>query len=219
MQSTWEALTDWANSGEVPPSIPQGSSALSAELQGQSAAQRADSSSALSAALQGQSAVQRTEDSSAPIGAVVSNTSEYFSEMGQAADQFQLSKEPVPDVPSGQTLFRLGYFVPHDMAPIGDRIHQMLKQTLESRHMPFLFHKVFVFSYRWAEKAMIETVSEGFHKHQLDVLICVGDRPRLEPIFEPSAEKGVSLHFLSREDAKKSYWRMGLIARIVVKEE
>jgi hypothetical protein len=140
-------------------------------------------------------------------------------EMGMPSEELLLSKDPAPDVPSGTLYVRLGYFFPEDNSTVGDRIHALLVQTLESRGMPFAFHKVFTFPYRWPDRPLVDQVIEGCRKHKIDSLICVGERRRLELLFDQCAEKGIKCHFLSREDAQKKYWRLGLITRIVVAEE
>jgi hypothetical protein len=140
-------------------------------------------------------------------------------EMGMPSEELLLSKDPTPDVPSGTLYVRLGYFFPEDNSTVGDRIHALLVQTLESRGMPFAFHKVFTFPYRWPDRPLVDQVIEGCRKHKIDSLICVGERRRLELLFDQCAEKGIKCHFLSREDAQKKYWRLGLITRIVVAEE
>lgn len=140
-------------------------------------------------------------------------------EMGMPSEELALSKDPEPDVPKGHIYVRLGYFFPEDISTGGDRIHALLVQTLESRRMPFVFHKVFTFPYRWPDRPLVDQVIEGCRKHKIDSLICVGERRRLELLLDRCAEQGIKAQFLSREDAQKKYWRLGLITRIVVTEE
>jgi hypothetical protein len=130
-----------------------------------------------------------------------------------------LSNEPAPPIPSGHLYLRLGYFVPYDIPQIADDIQGVLVQTLESRKMPFVFHKVFSYPYQWPDRPLVDQVIEACRSQKADALICVGEPRRLELMMERCAEEGIKHYPLSREDARKRYWRLGLITRIVVKEE
>ncbi|HRY29289.1 MAG TPA: hypothetical protein P5079_04540 [Elusimicrobiota bacterium] len=163
--------------------------------------------------------VERTEkkeeeedgEDSPPSGLIVATE-----ETGMPMEEMVVSSAPEPEVPKGYLMFRLGYFIPHDIGGVADRIHSLFSQTLETRHMPFVFHKVFTFPYRWPDRPLVDQVIAGCQKHKIDGLVCVGDEKRLELLFEQCQEKGIKHHFLRREDTQKKYWRLGLITRIVV---
>ncbi len=140
-------------------------------------------------------------------------------EIGMPVEGLSLSKEPEPDVPKGHMFFRIGYFVPEDMGGVGETIHGLFTQTLQSRRMPFVFHRVFTFSYRWPDKALVEQVVGACRIHRVDALIGVGDDKRLALIIEKCEEAGIRFYPLKREDALKRYWRLGLITRIVIHED
>ncbi len=141
------------------------------------------------------------------------------SEIGMPAEGLVLSREPEPDVPKGHMFFRIGYFVPEDMGGVGETIHGLFTQTLQSRRMPFVFHRVFAFSYRWPDKALVEQLVGACRTHRVDALIGVGDEKRLALVIEKCEEAGIRFYPLKREDALKRYWRLGLITRIVIHEE
>lgn len=130
-----------------------------------------------------------------------------------------LSDGQPPAMEPGRIMIKMAYVVPQDTAFLGDQIHNLLVQTVESRKMPFVFHRLFVFTYRWMDKDAETALMEACQRQGVDCLICVGDEKQLHPLSERAAERKIPFHVLSRDDARKQYWRLGLITRIVLKEE
>jgi hypothetical protein len=140
-------------------------------------------------------------------------------DIGMPEDELIVNNEPEPKAAAGRMFLRLGYFVPRDSVELAERIQSLVVQTLESRRMPFVFHKAFVFAYRWPDKPLADQVVEACRKHKVDGMVCVGEEKRLELLFEELTENGVKFYFLSRDGAQKKYWRLGLITRMVVGED
>jgi len=138
---------------------------------------------------------------------------------GKTSEGMVMAPSPEPGNSRGRTVLRVGYAVPEEMDSIDEQVHQMLAQTLESRKMPFHFHKVFAFHYRQADRSTVDKVIGACMDYRLDALICVGDERPLQDLLDECHDKRIAVHYLSRLDAKKRYWRLGLITRIILKEE
>jgi len=122
-----------------------------------------------------------------------------------------------PPVPRGFKILRLGYVVPGNDPGLSDETQETIIQTLKSRNMPFVFHRKFSFPYTFLNDTAIQKIMGVCHENNVTGIICFGDEKRLSSLAEKCAEEDINLYVISISDSRKKYWRMGLIARLVVR--
>jgi len=132
-------------------------------------------------------------------------------------DQGIVSEEPDPDVPRGYKFLKVGYILPANDQNLAQGTHDTIEQTLKSRNMPFVFQKKFIYPYTFINQKSVEKIVGICSQFNIDGIICFGDEKRLISLSERCAESDINLYTISLEDARKKYWRMGLIARLVVR--
>jgi len=155
---------------------------------------------------------------SPPEAVQLQNTRDTFEKETAATDSLIMVDGPEPTVPRGASLVRLGYVVPVDLRDCVEKIQSIFIQTIESRRMPFVFHHVFSYVCGWTDKPFADSLIEACRERDVDSILFIGDEGRLQPTMDRCKSHDIPCHFLSREDARKTYWRLGLIARIVVQE-